>query len=222
MIQTYVNALSDVFCKNANPVIAEGQEWYMKHQFKFFGIKTPMRRKLQKPFLTPRYLPDRTDMYEIIHRVWELPQREFQYFGQELVLKYSKHFIEEDIDLFRYMVSHKSWWDTVDFIATKIIGNYFIKFPERRNTEIEDWIKSGHLWLQRSTILFQLKYKEALDREFLSYVIRALKDTDEFFLNKAIGWILREYSKTNAHWVKDFVSTTRLHNLSRREALRLM
>ena len=113
-----------------------------------------------------------------------------------------------------------SWWDTIDFISTKLVAQYFISFPEKRDEVIDRWISSGNLWLRRSAILFQLKYKDRMDIHFLVGIIERLIPSQEFFINKAIGWVLREYAKTNPGWVQSYVETTPLSNLSKREALK--
>lgn len=120
------------------------------------------------------------------------------------------------------MVTHKSWWDTVDYISIKLMGAYFKKFPEQRELYVKKWLASENIWLQRSALLFQLKYKENLDTTILSNAINYLVGSKEFFINKAIGWVLREYSRTNPKWVVDFVEKTNLNSLSRREALSLL
>lgn len=117
---------------------------------------------------------------------------------------------------------NNSWWDTVDFIAIKLIGAYFKKYPEQRNPIVKKWLASNNTWLQRSFVIFQMLQKEKLDKKFLAYVINSLLGSKEFFINKAIGWALRDYSKTNPEWVEDFANRTALHSLSRREALRLL
>ena len=108
------------------------------------------------------------------------------------------------------------------FIAVNLLGSYFKKYPEQIEIYVEKWLKSNNIWLQRSAVLFQLKYKQQLDTELLSYVINNLLGSKEFFINKAIGWILREYGKTNPKWVLEFIDKTTLSNLSRREAVRLL
>lgn len=168
------------------------------------------------------YLPEKAELEEIVKALWAKPQREYQYFAQELVFKYAKQLKEGDIELLEYMVIHKSWWETVDFIAVKLMGKYFQLFPDQKAAFVEKWINAGNIWLQRSALLFQLKYKKAVDVELLSSTIQALSGTKEFFLNKAIGWVLREYSRTNQEWVRAFVSSTSLSSLSKREALRLI
>ncbi len=120
------------------------------------------------------------------------------------------------------MVVNKSWWDTIDFISPKLIGEYFRVYTHQREGQVEKWIASNNIWLQRSAILSQLNYKDELDTDFLSYVINSLLGSKEFFINKAIGWILRNYSRVNPKWVVEFVEKTNLNNLSRKEALRLM
>ncbi len=218
----YLTILESEFQKKANAEIAAGQKAYMKNKSDFFGIKTPERREIQKPFLIKSYLPPKNDIPKIINTLWNKPQREFQYFAMELLYKYNKQIEKKDIELFEYMVINKSWWDSIDFIAPRLIGEYFKKFPYQRNKYIKKWLASDNMWLQRSAILFQLKYKKDLDTEFLAYVIESLLGSREFFINKAIGWILREFGKTNPNWVLEFCDNTKLDNLSRREALRII
>ncbi len=219
---TFIKNLETEFAQHANPKIGLEQKAYMRNQFEFYGIKATERREIQKPFFVKEFLPKKVELGKILIVLWEKPQRDFQYFSQELAFKYAKQLEKKDIELFEYMVTHKSWWDTVDFIAANLMGEYFNKFPEQRAAYVEKWLLSNNIWLQRSALLFQLKYKENLDTVLLSSVINSLLDSNEFFINKAIGWILREFSKTNPTWVKEFTSKTALSNLSKKEALRLI
>ncbi len=207
-----------VFEEKKNSLVAAQQKSYMKNHFEFLGIKAAERRSLQKPFLDKKYLPPKNQLPQLVKSLWTLPQREYQYFAQELVFAYQKRQEEKDIRLFEYMITHKSWWDTVDFIATNLVGNYFRKFPRQKEQFIHRWLASGNTWLQRTAILFQLKYKTELDTRLLANCIHALHGSKEFFINKAIGWILREYSKTNPAWVRNFIAGTTLPGLSKREA----
>ena len=218
----FINILETEFEKNANPEIALGQKAYMKNKFEFYGIKTPIRRKIQKPFLVNEYLPPIIELETIIKTLWKKPEREYQYFSQELAYKYVKQFKRKDIALFEFMIVRKSWWDTIDFIAPKLVGKYFKIYPEQRNTFVKKWIASNNIWLQRTSILFQLNYKSDLDKDFLAYVINSLLGSKEFFINKAIGWILRQYSRINPDWVIEFTNHTQLDKLSYKEALRLI
>ena len=221
-MEDYIKTLEKELVRNANSEIALGQKAYMKNRFEFYGIKSPIRKEVQRPFLHKEALPPKDDLEGIVKMLWKKPQREFQYFSQELTFKYVKKMEKKDIALFEFMVVNKSWWDTVDYISVKLMGEYFTKYPDQRDSLIEKWIASGNMWLQRSALLFQLNYKEELDTEFLTYVINSLLGSKEFFINKAIGWVLRQYSKTNPDWVIDFTGKTKLANLSNREAFRLI
>ncbi len=218
----FITTLELELSQNANPKIALEQKAYMRNQFVYYGIKTTERRIIQKPFFSKEFLPKKEELNKIVKLLWEKPQRDYQYFSQELAFKYLNQLEKKDIALFEYMVTHKSWWDTVDFIAAKLMGEYFKKFPEQREIYVEKWLNSNNIWLQRSALLFQLKYKENLDTAILSSVINSLLGSKEFFINKAIGWILREFSKTNPTWVLEFTGKTALSNLSKKEALRLI
>lgn len=220
MMENYLNTLIKEFESQSNSERASGQKAYMKNQFEFLGIKAPDRQHIQKPFLIKAYLPPKTELFPLIRQLWDQPFREYQYFGQELMQKYAKSFEKKDIDLLEFMITHKSWWDTVDFIAAKLVGAYLKIYPEERKPLVEQWLASKNVWLQRTALLFQLKYKKDTDTELLSQTINSLIGSKEFFINKAIGWVLREYGKTNPEWVVEFADRTKLDNLSRREALR--
>lgn len=222
MVNDFIKALRLEFEVYADPKIAAGQRAYLRDQFLFYGIKTPVRRTMQKPFLAKEYLPPKENLENLVRILWNRPQREYHYFAQELTQKYTKQFEENDISLFEFMVTHNSWWDTVDFIAPKLIREYFKKFPKKRDPYVKKWLASNNIWLQRSCVIFQLLSKEEMDREFLAYVINSLLGSKEFFINKAIGWALRDYSRTDAEWVIDFVDRTPLEPLSKREALKLI
>lgn len=216
----YTKQIIRVFTEAQNPKNAIPMKAYMKNKFEYLGIKTPERRELSKPFLTKTSLPAVDDLWPIIKELWEQPEREYQYFAQGLFAKYL-HYVKKDwIDLYESLIIHKSWWDTVDFVAGTLVGDYFMKFPDSIPSVTKKWMQSGNIWLQRSCILFQLKYKKDTDTALLTSFIKPLSDSKEFFIAKAIGWALREYSKTNPDWVLEFVEKNSLQPLSKREAIR--
>lgn len=218
----FLETLRFEFEANADMNIATQQKAYLKDQFSFYGIKTPLRRAIQQPFLVRAHLPPKENMEELVRTLWNLPQREYHYFAQELSLKYKKYFDIDDISLFEFMITHNSWWDTVDFIATKLIKAYFHRFPEQRSAYIKKWLSSGNIWLQRSCLLCQLLEKDKTDVSLLKRVITSLLGSKEFFINKAIGWALRDYSRTDPDWVVHFVKSHDLNPLSKREGLKLL
>jgi len=218
----YINDLIQDFEDNRDDFRAERQKAYMKGHFEYYGLASPLRKEIQRPYLLRSNLPPNQQMNSIVKSLWKKPERELQYFSQELVYKYAKNYEKRDITFFEYMITTKSWWDTVDFIASNILGSYFKTYPENRVDCVNRWIASDNIWLQRSSLLFQLKYKEEVDTKLLAYAINSLLGSKEFFINKAIGWSLRQYGKYDPKWVIDYVDRTPLENLSRREALKLI
>ena len=218
----YLSEVETAFKNHADPENAKGQKAYMRNQFDFLGITSPIRKEIQRPFFRKENLPPKAELEDIVKTLWNKLEREFQYFAMELANKYSKQFDINDIDWFEWMITHKSWWDTVDDVAPRLMGDYFKRFPDQRDKRIASWLKTNNIWLKRSALLFQLRYKAEMDTEFLTYVINSLLGSKEFFINKAIGWILRQYSKSHPQWVIDFVNRTELEPLSRREALKVI
>ena len=218
----FINELDRKFNQQSNLRIAKSQKAYMRNQFDFYGLTTHLRREIQTPLLKKYNLLSINKYDQLIKSLWEKKERDYQYCAQELLLQNFQYFKRVDIYLFEFMIINKSWWDTIDFIAPKILGEYFKLYPKEIEKNINKWLDSNNIWLQRSCLLFQLKYKTNLNTQILTYIIHSLLDSKEFFINKAIGWILREYSKTDKDWVIDFVQKTNLSKLSSREALKFI
>ncbi len=218
----YLQSLIAQFRQHQDPVNAAAMKKYMKGKFEYFGIKSPLRRELGKSHILEMGIPDEDEIETVIVECWSLPQRELQYFAMELAGKVAKKAELCRIDLYEYMVEEKSWWDTVDYIASNLVGEHFRRYPDSIIPYTDRWISSGNIWLQRVVLLFQLKYRKDTDLALMTKAIAHLTGSKEFFINKAIGWILREYSKTDATWVQHYVAehTGQLAPLSKREALK--
>lgn len=205
----------EIFFANRDFDAAVPMAKYMRNKFYFLGIKKPKREALSKEFLKKKKKDKEVD-WKFIHTCFDLPDREFQYLGIDYMVVVKDLFIPEDMDKVQKIITTKSWWDSVDAI-NKVVGHIAMKYPEIKDNTISNWIESDNIWLKRVSIIFQLRYKENTDTEFLSKAILHNAKTDEFFINKAIGWALREYSKTNKEWVKKFIETNELSKLSVRE-----
>lgn len=188
---------------------------YMKNRYPFLGINKPERVLLSKEFLKIRKSDIKID-WEFIFKCYDMPEREFQYLAIDYMDKIKDLFVPDDVRNIQKLIMTKSWWDTVDYIS-KIVGHIAMKYPEVKYNIIRHWIYSDNIWLKRVSILFQLKYKEKTDKDFLKEAIVNNSQTEEFFINKAIGWALREYSKTNKKWVKNFIENNKLSKLSIKE-----
>lgn len=216
----YIIPLKELFEKNANPSQAAPMKKYMRDQFEYLGIKTPQSAAMQKAFYAEHGLPDINELDAILRDLWSLHQREFQYLGLGLLAKLEKKLPANFIKTIEYLIVTKPWWDTVDAIASHTVGTHFHRFPEVQEKFLPKWRASKNIWLRRTAILFQLNYKKETDFELLADIIRENLDSREFFINKAIGWALRQYARVDPNAVKKFVESTSLHSLSRREAMK--
>ena len=216
----YVTAIKTLFEENANPAQAAPMKKYMRDQFEYLGIKTPQNAALQKEFFETHGLPALSELDEILRDLWSLPQREFQYVAVGLLGRFNKQIPAKFIKTIEYLIVTKSWWDTVDSIAGGTVGIHFRRFPDVREKYLAKWRASDNFWLRRTTMLFQLNYKKETDFDLLCEIIHENLDSKEFFINKAIGWSLRQYARVDPKAVTKFVKSTPLHPLSRREAMK--
>ncbi len=216
----YVASLKALFEQNADPAQAAPMKKYMRDQFEYLGLKGPQQGALMKEFISRNGYPTIADLDAVLRDLWSLPQREFQYTAVGILSRFEKELPAKFIKTLEYLLVTKSWWDTVDTISGHTLGAHFRRFPEVREKYLAKWRRSDNFWLRRACILFQLNYKKETDFDLLCKIICENLDSKEFFINKAIGWSLRQYARTDPRAVKKFVNTTSLHPLSRREALK--
>ena len=209
------------FSANNNPAIAAGAKAYLRHQFDFYGLQSPLRRALTKEVFIKYKIKTEAELITCSKEIWELQERECQYVAIELLAKYKKLWTIEIISFFEYLITTKSWWDSVDTIFSLLLAPYFKLYPQQIKPITGRWNKTeDNFWLQRCSIMFQKPYKKDTDKDLLKQYILNCSHSKEFFIQKAIGWALREYAKTNPEWVKEFVANNKLANLSVREALK--
>ncbi|SEH37723.1 3-methyladenine DNA glycosylase AlkD [Ruminococcus flavefaciens] len=197
------NLVKEMFENAQNPENAAAMSAYMKNKFNFYGIPSPERKELNKDFLKSEKASKNVD-WDFLDKCYKDDHREMQYLVYDYLLALKKYLAFEDIDKIKLFIITRSWWDTIDFLC-KIIGD--IGLRDNRVSELMlKWSVSDNIWLKRTAILHQLAYKRKTDTELLEKVICNCLGSDEFFINKAIGWALREYSKTVPEWVGNFIS----------------
>ncbi len=216
----YLEPLIASFEAHANPDNAAPMKRYVRDQFDFLGIKAVARRGLFADFLRQHGLPDRDNFHPVAQSLWALPYREYQYTGVDLLIRLRRHLDASSLKLCEQLITTKSWWDTVDGLAGSVVGSLYKKYPEDGSQWIAIWRESQNLWLRRTTILFQLKYGDDTDWNLLRNISLEHASSQEFFIQKAIGWALRQYARVDAETVRAFVDSSNLAALSRREALK--
>jgi 3-methyladenine DNA glycosylase AlkD len=195
----------ETFRAAADPEKAAQMKAYMRGQFPFLGIPTPERRKLSREFL--KESSKRDVDWDFVSKCWQQPEREFQYLALDYLAKVKSMTSFGDIPKLRELAVQKSWWDTIDFIDD-IVGDIALRCPET-NDVLLAWSVDDNFWLRRIAIDHQLARKEKTDTALLERILVNNLGQTEFFVNKAIGWCLREYSKTNPNWVLGFIERHR-------------
>jgi 3-methyladenine DNA glycosylase AlkD len=214
-----LDRLVKAYAPAADPVRAASAAAYMRGQFPYLGIASPARRALSREVLRGQPKPTVDELPGIALACWALPEREYQYFAVDLLVAHARRLPPEFLATVRELITTKSWWDTVDALASRVVGTIVLAHPATVST-MDGWLHDDDMWVARTAILHQLTYKERTDVERLYRYCLARADHRDFFIRKAIGWALRQYAWTDPDAVRRFVTAHRgeLSPLSVREA----
>ena len=204
-------ALQDV----AEPARRAPMAAYMRDQFEFLGIVTPARRAATKQLYMGMKSHSADELSAIARALWDFAEREYQYAAIDLLAMHANKLDVGHLPFLMELVQTKSWWDTVDAIAS-VVG----KVLQYRHDGMDQAIVHQNMWVRRVAILHQLGWRDKTDEALLfSYSLQRAHEK-EFFIQKAIGWALRDYARHNPQAVREFTVTekARLSPLSYREA----
>ena len=205
------------FEENKDEKNADKMSAYMKNLFSFYGLPTPKRRAIYKDFLKSEKEKKIVD-WSFLDKCYNDKHREFQYLVIDYLVTMQDFLKYEDVPHIKQYIKTKQWWDTIDGFD-RIIGN--IAFADSRiNDLMLKWSTDEDFWIRRIAIDHQLCRKEKTNTQLLEKILINNFGSTEFFINKAIGWSLRDYSKTNPQWVRNFVEKHRnsMDKLSIKEA----
>lgn len=226
-IHPICDELRDAMEAVANPEDAAIMQRYMKTDQPFYGIKRPVRSKIFRE-AKGRYPGITGDEFEsIVRHLWRGKYREDMYMALEVVDGYQKQYVSIDHwQLYTEIVHSAPWWDTLDWVVTRYVSPILQRNPQLTD-EVFSWSDHESFWVRRASILAHLNHKKdakETNEEILEATILKLAHEKEFFIRKAIGWVLRQYTRKNPQWVIDFVAEheEKLSSLSKKEALRLL
>ena len=218
-----VHRVVDAFTAARDPELASAMAAYMRNQFPFLGIPAGPRVALLREALDPRVTgrPEAADVEHFVQAMWVRPEREFAYAGQWFARRHVRLLDGSFLATARTLITTRPWWDTVDELAQNVVGPIVLADRSALDPVIDEWAASDDLWLARTAILHQNRWKERTDVDRLFRQCLAQAAHPDFFLRKAIGWALRELSKTDPDAVRGFVAEheSELSPLSRKEAL---
>ena len=220
---SFVTTIKQLFEDNENVIYGQKQSDYLKNNFPCYGIQTQARREILKNCVSTYKEEIKSNFRNICWELYQFPHREMHQVAIDIFIKeIKKNYQIEDIILIEKLIITNSWWDSVDTLAKYAVGGYLLEFPEKTYSIIEKFSNSENMWLNRTAIIFQLGYKQKTNFELLVSECEKHKHSTEFFIQKAIGWALRDYSRFNPNGIREYVNATNLKPLSKREALRLL
>lgn len=206
----------------ADPGKAARMQAYMKTEMPVYGVQKPERQPILRQ-LVETYPPGSAADYEpMVLGLWNLPHREEKYLALGYARRFKKYVTPDRLPLYRRLIVEGAWWDFVDEVATHLIHSLVIDHPDESWPTVDRWIDDEVMWLRRTALICQVGAKEATDAERLYRFARDRAPEKEFFIRKAIGWALREYSKTDPEGVAGFINSNleTLSGLSYREGSR--
>ncbi|MBI1270652.1 DNA alkylation repair protein [bacterium] len=192
---------------------------YMKSAMPFYGVQKPDRIPIFRQ-LSRDYAPTcQSEYIKIVETLWEGDHREERYLAIDYAQKFVRFADCASLPLFEHMIRTGAWWDFIDPIASALVGSVLQSERQSVAAVLNKWIEDEDLWIRRTAILSQLKHKKATDRTMLFEFCLKTMHEREFFIRKAIGWALREYSYSEPEAVKEFLlaNKSELSPLSFRE-----
>lgn len=199
-----------------NPDNAAPMAAYMRDQFVFLGLKSQARKAQEKPLIAESKRADTETVLEWVNTLYAREEREYQYVAIDLAVANAKRLNLKQLHGLIDLIQQKAWWDSVD--AWRKVYDVYLKRHQEDKAEIFSWFYGQpDFWLRRLAITLQLLEKETLDTKMLTRAIEYDIETDEFFIQKAIGWALRGYSKFRPDWVREFIEAHELSALAVRE-----
>lgn len=211
--------LEDMLLSEKNEMNAVPMKAYMKGHFEYLGIRGPTSKELFKEFWKRNKEDLKLHWKALAHLCWKADYREFKYMAMKLIGKFEKQLVPEDLPDIEHFLTTDSWWDTVDFLASHAVGQILKKDEDFMFETADRYMKSNDMWLNRTAIIFQLFYKKETYQDLLFAMIDETKGRKEFFINKACGWALRQYSRVNPQDVSEFIESrgSQLSNLTIKE-----
>jgi 3-methyladenine DNA glycosylase AlkD len=200
---------------NAGPMAA-----YMKTSMPFYGVKKPDRVPIHQQ-MKKRFAPANRREYEAgVRALWRLPHREEKYAAIAFARQSDAFITVDSLPLYERLIREGAWWDLVDDVAVNLAGRAQSKQRHLVRPVMRRWIDDEDLWIRRTALLSQNGHKEKTDQRQLFRHCLQRAGEKEFFIRKAIGWALRDYSYTAPEAVRNFLLAhrERLSGLSFREA----
>lgn len=216
----YVAQIDQALRLHADAKRAIEMKAYLRGQFEFLGIQTPMRRAICKQL--PQPTQDAEQLMHMANLLWQKPQREFKYVACDVLAKHVQLLHSEHLPALKKLLQKDTWWETVDSLSGTIGDVVMNEHQQGKATQniMDTWLMDKDFWVRRSAMIHQLGWRLNTDTDRLGHYALTLSNENEFFIRKAIGWAFRDYAKWNPQFVHHFMRRhgSVFSNLTVREA----
>ena len=197
--------VSELLAEAGDPKKAADMAAYMKTEMPFYGVQAAERDGIVREVKPDIDLESRDDYEALVLAHWERPHREEKYIAVRLARRWSRYIGPASMPLYERMIREGAWWDFVDEIAEHLVGRVLERAPEQTWPILDAWIEDEDMWIRRAAVLAQKRRKDDTEPNKLFDYCLKLAHEDEFFIRKAVGWALREYSYVDPEAVRTFL-----------------
>ena len=220
-IEQLSNEIRETLQSGGDELYAKRMKAYMKGKFEYIGLSAGDRRAMTKAIVKRSRNLSVDHRVELAEKLWQEDYREYHYTAMDILSTVESKIDQSYLSRLEGLITTNSWWDTVDWLASHLVGSMCRQSSVKSEAYLVKWLDDDNIWLNRTCLIYQLFYRDDTDFEKLKDYIYALEHKKEFFIQKAIGWALRQYSKSNPYEVEEFVEDHPvMSNLARREAMK--
>ena len=198
-----------------DPERAAGAKAYLKSDLEFLGVRAPPLRAVARAFLAEHPDIDRAALIALVQTLWKRPVYDLKAVAVALLERRTKDLVTGDLDLVEDLLRRSHTWALVDWLCTKVAAPLVEADPGAAAATLKRWSRDEDFWIRRSSLLAQLPALRAGGGNFelfASFAARMVEEK-EFFIRKAIGWVLRDVSRKRPDLAFGFLSD-HLHEVS--------
>ncbi|WP_078977873.1 DNA alkylation repair protein [Embleya scabrispora] len=205
------------------PARAEAEKAYLKSGLDFLGVTVPVLRKTVTAATRARPAPTRAELLAWVDALWTRRLHESRFAAIELLRIHLRVLTRADLPLIERLIREAAGWVYVDTLAEKVAGPLMGRTPADFGTA-DAWATDTDFWVRRAALLALLPGVRAGAPDLVRFdrYADSMLDEKEFFVRKAIGWVLREISRRDPGYVIAWTEAhrPRMSGVTFREAVR--
>jgi 3-methyladenine DNA glycosylase AlkD len=203
---------------------AEHERRYLKSELEHHGATVWQIDREVKAFAKENRDLPHAELVALVEALWAKPVHERRMAAARLLEAYPELVAPSDLPLLERFIRESKTWAYVDGLAANVLGELLVRFP-RTAPKLDRWARDSDFWIRRSALLAQIKpLKAGAPFARFGRYADAMLDEKEFFIRKAIGWVLRETAKARPDEVFEWLAPRvgRASGVTRREAVKYL